>query len=244
MYLKFWVRIVMCIGRTMIIQIKEALKLLISENNELRNIIIVTLKMSFCSVVISSTIGIFLGYMISRKNFILKKIVQQIVNTLMGMPPVVGGLIVFLILSRSGPLGKYQMLFTIKAMIIAQTILITPIVIGLTIPTIDNMVSSTQKTLIGLGINKFKRGVLILYECRKALISIIISAFGRSIAEVGAVQLVGGNIQYKTRVMTTAIMLETNKGNFEFAIALGIILLLISFMINICTSFLLNDTRG
>lgn len=213
-------------------EIKEVIQLLFGENDELRNIILVTLKMSFFTVVISTFVGISLGYLVGEKNFKYKIWIVRIVNTLMSLPPVIGGLIVYLILSRSGPLGKYRLLFTVQAMVFAQVLLITPIVMGLTIPIFGEYKSEIRETALGIGLNKNKQFFLMLYECRKQLIAVIVLAFGRSIAEVGAVSLVGGNIQYKTRVMTTAIVLETNRGNFHFAIALGIVLISISFVMN------------
>lgn len=218
--------------------ILDALALLCSNDSELREIIYVTLRMSFYSTFIASILGIPIGILIGANDFFGKKFVRRICNTLMGMPPVVGGLIVFLLLSRSGPLGEYKLLYSVKAMVIAQVLLITPIVISLTIPIVGNIASSIQETAKGIALSHAKKYCLLFYECRKTLVSVVLSAFGRSIAEVGAVSLVGGNIQFKTRVMTTAIMLETNRGNFQFAIALGIVLLLISFVINSIAAFL------
>jgi tungstate transport system permease protein len=150
----------------------------------------------------------------------------------MGLPPVVAGLVVFMLLSRSGPFGSLKLLFSVTAMVIAQVILITPIITGLSASVSSARAGRLKETATGLGIGRFRQVLLLLSECRVQLISVALTGFGRAISEVGAVQLVGGNIQYKTRVMTTAIMLETNKGNFEFAVALGIILLLLAFIFN------------
>lgn len=126
-------------------------------------------------------------------------------------------------------------------MVIAQVLLITPVVIGLSAPVLEKKQSEISETIYGLRISRGKKVFLLLYECKNQLIGIVMAAFGRSIAEVGAVQLVGGNVQYKTRVMTTAIMLETNRGNFKFAISLGIVLLICSFMVNVFASVITDN---
>ncbi len=220
----------------------KALSLLFGENPELRQIIGVTLRMSVISTTISSGLGIPLGVLIGSKEFKGKHWVQRFTNTLMGLPPVVGGLAVFLLLSRSGPLGTLKLLYSVTAMVIAQVILITPIMTGLTATIISIPAPRIRETAQGVGISAWRQMWLMIYECRSQLISTILVGFGRAIAEVGAVQIVGGNVQYKTRVMTTAIMMQTNMGQFHFAIALGIVLLTISFGINALVHFL--ESRG
>ncbi len=210
----------------------QAFSLLFGSDPELRQIIGVTLQMSLLSTSISSLLGIPLGTLIGSSDFRGKKWVQRVNNTLMGLPPVVAGLIVLLILSRSGPLGKLKLLYTVTSMVVAQVLLITPIITGLTANLVSLRAPQIRETTAGLGISPFKRMLYTAYDCRVQFISTILAGFGRAIAEVGAVQIVGGNVQYKTRVMTTAIMQQTNMGHFEFAIALGIVLLLISFIIN------------
>jgi tungstate transport system permease protein len=199
---------------------------------EIYQIIGVTLLMSFFSTTISSLIGMPLGVMLGSRKFKSKKMIMRLTHTLMGVPPVVAGLVVFLLLSRRGPLGSLQLLFTVSAMVIAQVALITPVVVSLTASAVSARAEMMLDTMRGLGISKGRELLIMLKECRAQLVSIMLTGFGRSIAEVGAVSMVGGNIQFKTRVMTTAIMLETNKGNFELAIALGVILLIIAFMVN------------
>ncbi len=213
-------------------QLKSAFTLLCSFNGELWQIIGVTLEMSLTSTLISCLIGMPLGMTAGRSDFIGKGAFMRITNVLMGLPPVVAGLVVFMLLSRKGPFGSLGLLFSLPAMIIAQVLLITPIVTGLSASLSAARAPSLTETASGLGIGKGRQVLLLLGECRAQLFSVAAAGFGRAVSEVGAVQLVGGNVQFKTRVMTTAIMLETNKGNFEFAIALGIILLLISFVIN------------
>jgi tungstate transport system permease protein len=220
----------------------EALKLLFGPNPELRGIIAVTLQMSFFSTLISAVLGLPLGILIGSSEFRLKPWVTRLTNTLMGLPPVVAGLAVFLLLSRSGPLGTLKLLYTVKAMVIAQVILITPIITGLTAGIVSLRAPQIKETAIGMGIPRVKQLAYLFYECRTQLVSTVMAGFGRSIAEVGAVQIVGGNIQFKTRVMTTAIMLQTNIGKFRFAIALGVVLLLLSFAINALVQKL--ESRG
>lgn len=210
----------------------QALQLLFGENPELREIIGVTLRMSFLSTSISAILGIPLGVWIGSSEFRGKQLVKRITNTLMGLPPVVAGLIVFLILSRSGPLGRLKLLYTVTAMVVAQVVLITPIITGLTANVVSLRAPQIRETAAGLGISRLKQMLYTIYECRIQFVSNVLAGFGRAIAEVGAVTIVGGNIQYKTRVMTTAIVLQTNLGNFEFAVALGLVLLIISFIIN------------
>ena len=159
----------------------------------------------------------------------------------MGLPPVVAGLIVYLLFTRYGVFGDLGMLFTVEVMVVAQCLLITPVVISLTSSVCSVNGKSLLETAKGLSFGKIKTMRLFLLHNRTSLTSVMLTAFGRSIAEVGAVSIVGGNIQWKTRVMTTAIMLETNKGNFVFALALGIVLLLISFAVNILASLLMKE---
>ncbi len=159
----------------------------------------------------------------------------------MGLPPVVAGLVVYMLFTKYGPLGSMGWLFSVQVMVVAQCLLITPVVINLTQSAVSHNAKSINETAKGLNLPNYKRLYLLLSENRQSFLSIILNAFGRSIAEVGAVSLVGGNIQWKTRVMTTAIMLETNKGNFSFALALGIVLLLISLLVNVIAGALVKE---
>ena len=213
-------------------ELAQALSQVFTPGSELSQIIIVTLQMAACSTVISTLIGVPLGVLIGLYRFRGKRILLRILNTLMGLPPVLAGLIVFFILSRSGPFGSLKLLYTVPAMVTAQVVLITPIICGLSSTAISGIAARIHETAIGMGLSRSRELRCLLYECRTQLTSILFVGFGRAIGEVGAVMLVGGNVQFKTRVMTTAIMLETNRGNFEFAIALGIVLLIISFIIN------------
>ena len=205
---------------------------LFTPGGELLRIIGVTLYMAFLSTTISACLGLPLGVLIGSRRFRGKGVLMRVLNTLMGLPPVVAGLLVFFLLSRSGPLGSLKLLYTVSAMVIAQVLLITPIVAGLSASIVSGISPRLRETARGMGLSRHAEFFCLLYECRGQFLSVVLTAFGRSIAEVGAVSIVGGNVQYKTRVMTTAIMLETNKGNFEFAVSLGVVLLLISFIIN------------
>jgi tungstate transport system permease protein len=203
---------------------------------ELRQIIGLTLLMSFFSTTISMLIGMPLGILIGSRDFRLKRPVIRITHALMSLPPVVAGLIVYIILSRNGPLGTFHLIYSLQAMVIAQVILISPIVCGLSTSIASIRAPQILETTRGFGMKKSKEVWLLLFENRNQLISVLMLAFGRSIAEVGAVQIVGGNIAGKTRVMTTAIMLETNKGNFDYAITLGVVLLLLALVVNLVAS--------
>ena len=161
----------------------------------------------------------------------------------MSLPPVLAGLIVFMLFRSVGPFGSLHIMFSVPVMVIAQVVLITPVIASLSASASGEKLSSLGETASGLGISKGKRNALIMVECAPQFLSIVLMGFGRSIAEVGAVSLVGGNIQFKTRVMTTAILLEANKGNFEKALALGIILLIISLLVNIAAHTLQEKIR-
>ena len=212
--------------------ISEVIGLLFGPNDELRQIIWVTLRMSLVSTTLAAAIGIPLGVILGCMRFPGHGIIMRITTTLMGLPPVVAGLVVFLILSNSGPLGSMQLLYTVTAMVIAQIVLITPIIAGLTANTVGARYNQVSETVRGLGLSSPMSFCYTLYECRHQMVAVLLTGFGRAISEVGAVQIVGGNIQFRTRVMTTSIMMATNMGRFNFAIALGVVLLIIAFAVN------------
>ena len=199
-------------------------------------VVLMSLRVSITSSIIASIIGISLGIVAALKEFKLKGALIRIADTLMSLPPVLMGLLVYLLLSRSGPLGSLKLLFTPTAMIIAQSLLILPIIFGLTAAYFSKSTEEIRKVCISLGASKKDMLLAILSESRSYVMSILAVAFGRAISEVGAVMMVGGNIKGHTRVMTTYIALETGKGNFMEAIIIGLILLSISFVIN----FILN----
>lgn len=199
--------------------------------------------MSFFSTGISCIIGMPLGVLIGKKDFKGKRTIKKITGTLMGLPPVVAGLIVYLLFTKYGIFGSLGWLYSVQVMVVAQCLLITPVVINLTQAIVSATGNAITETAKGLNFSSAKTLNLLISENRFALLSVLLNAFGRSIAEVGAVSLVGGNIQWKTRVMTTAIVLETNKGNFSFALALGMILLVISFAANVVAGMLVKEEK-
>lgn len=210
----------------------EAFKLITSLDREVYMIISLSLIVSISSTMIAAFGAIPIGILIGSKEFRGKRVLVRLINTFMGIPPVVAGLVVYMLLSRKGPFGSLDILFTPTAMIIAQVIIVFPIVTALIISAVKSKVKIIWETGKGLGLSEGQIIKLLFYECRYPIISGIMAGYGRAISEVGAITLVGGNIQFRTRVMTTAIVLETGKGNFDIALALGIILLSISFVIN------------
>lgn len=217
--------------------------MLFKPDSELRQIVGVTLKMAAASTSISFVIGITLGVIIGITDFRGKKLIMNVTSSLMGLPPVLAGLIVFGILSRSGPLGEFKLLYSVTAMVCAQILIITPITINMSATIVDQRIAQVRETMLGMGFSKIKQMYYMLYETKTQLFAIFFLGFGRAISEVGAAQLVGGNIQFKTRVMTTAIVLETNKGDFQMALAIGFVLLIIAFTINTLAHLLQRDRK-
>ena len=218
--------------------LSHAIELIISFDNDLIGIIAMSLKVSISAVLISCIIGFPIGASLALCKFRGRNLVLVILNSFMGLPPVVVGLIVFLLLSRSGPFGVLGLLFTPTAMIIAQTILITPIIAALTRQTIEDLWNEYSEYLKSLDSKKIDTMQTLLWDARFSLVIIVLAGFGRAIAEVGAVMIVGGNIDNITRVMTTAIALETSKGNLSIALGLGITLLIIAFAVNGVSQFI------
>lgn len=213
--------------------VKEVFDLILYGNDELKQIIATTMLMSFFSTGISALLGIPLGVALGRSKIKGKGLIIRILNTLMSLPPVMAGLVVFMLFRSVGPFGSLHLMFTVPIMVIAQVLLITPVISGLAASAAEEKYTLLKETAFGIGLPKRRQTKLLIKECAGQFVSIVLMGFGRSIAEVGAVSMVGGNIQFKTRVMTTAIMLESNMGDFEKALALGIILLFISFAVNI-----------
>lgn len=210
----------------------EAGALLISFDADFLEIVGLSLRVSLSAVAIACLIGFPLGAAVALFRFPGRGIVSLLLNTFMGLPPVVVGLIVFLILSRSGPLGVLGLLFTPTAMIIAQAILVTPIIAALTRQIIADLWREYGDHLNSLDAGPLDRIGTLIYDARFSLATAVLAGFGRAIAEVGAVMIVGGNIDHATRVMTTAIALETSKGNLATALGLGIVLLVIALSVN------------
>jgi len=212
---------------------EKAFSLVFNLDTELLSIIFLSIKVSGLALLIATALGLPIGAFMGLKRFPLKGVVVNLMNTFMGLPPVVVGLFVYLLLSRSGPFGFMGLLYTPSAMVIAQTILAFPIVTSLSHSAIVSVDPIIQQASITLGATSSQVTLTIIGEARYGIMSGVIAAFGRVMAEVGAILIVGGNIAGYTRVMTTTIALETDKGNFELALALGIILLLIALSINI-----------
>lgn len=209
-----------------------ALRLVGSLDASLIEIVALSLKVSLTAVVIASLIGLPLGATLAVARFRGRRTLIVIINTLMALPSVVVGLLVYMMLSNSGPLGVLQLLYSPTAMIIAQSILVTPIVAALARQTIKDLNGEYDEQLRAFGLTTLERAQTLLYEGRMRLATVLLAAFGRAIAEVGAVIVVGGNINHVTRTMTTAIALETSRGDLGLALALGLILLTLALGIN------------
>ena len=209
----------------------KAIQLITQMNPDLLEIVSLSLRVSLTAVFIATLIGLPLGAALALYKFHGRGLVVALLNAFMGLPPVVVGLVVYLFLSRSGPLGVLGLLFTPAAMIIAQVCLITPIIAALSRQTIMDANVEYQEQLRALGAKSFRMMKTLLWETKFSLLTGVFAGFGRAIAEVGAVLIVGGNINHATRVMTTAIALETRKGNIELALALGMILIAISLIV-------------
>ena len=210
----------------------EAVALIAAFDGDLREIILLSLQVSLSAVLIAALIGFPAGAWLATTESRLRPVLVTVVSALMGLPPVVVGLVVYLLLSNAGVLGPLQLLYTPTAMIIAQSILITPILIALTRETLAGLHEQYKEQLILLGVTGYRRLSTLLWEGRHGLFTALLAGFGRAIAEVGAVIIVGGNINHVTRVMTTTIALETSKGNLALALGLGIVLVLIALMVN------------
>jgi tungstate transport system permease protein len=209
-----------------------AFQLIGSLDSALIEIVGLSLKVSLTAVAIAGLIGLPVGALIAVGRFPGRTTLITFINALMGLPPVVVGLLVYMLLSNSGPLGALQILYTPAAMIIAQAILVTPIVTALTRQTIEDLKAEYDEQLRVLGRGPLQQTATLLWEGRQSLLTALLAGFGRAIAEVGAVLIVGGNINHVTRTMTTAIALETSKGDLALALGLGLILLTLAFVAN------------
>ncbi|MBS29040.1 MAG: ABC transporter permease [Alphaproteobacteria bacterium] len=217
---------------TFVTAFSEAGALLVSFDADFLSIVGLSLRVSLTAVAIACLIGFPLGTLISLARFPGRGGAVLLLNTFMGMPPVVVGLIVFLLLSRAGPFGVLGLLFTPTAMIIAQTILVTPIVAALTRQTVEDLWAEYGEHLRSLDAGPLTTLSTLIVDARFSLTTAVLAGFGRAIAEVGAVMIIGGNIEHVTRVMTTAIALETSKGNLSTALGLGIVLLALALAVN------------
>jgi tungstate transport system permease protein len=214
-----------------------AFRLIVTGNPELLRIILLSLEVSGTALVLATVLGLPVGAWLALRRVPLRDLAVSLLNTGMGLPPVAAGLFLYLFLSRSGPLGFMGLLYTPTAMIIAQSILAFPIVASLSHAAIAKVDPVIRQAAITLGATPIQESLAVVKEARYAIMAGIMAGLGRVMAEVGAIIIVGGNIAGYTRVMTTTIALETDKGNFELAIALGIILLMISFSITVALRF-------
>jgi tungstate transport system permease protein len=209
----------------------RAIELVVGLDPTLGAIVLLSLKVTLTAVVLAAFIGLPIGAALAIARFPGRNVVVVLFNALMGLPPVVAGLVIYLLLSRSGPLGAWGLLFTPTAMILAQTILVLPIVISLTRQVVEDLWTEYRAQLRSLGSSHWRAAPTLLYDARFSLLTALLAGFGRASAEVGAVIIVGGNIAGYTRVMTTTIALETSRGDLPLALGLGIILLTITLLL-------------
>ena len=212
--------------------IREAFRLIFTLDKEVFDVVFLSLRVSLISLFMAGTLGVPLGSFIAKHSFFMKDLLMRIIYTLMGMPPVLCGLVVYIVFMRRGPLGSLKLNYTVTVMIIAQTLLILPIIIGLTVNGARDKERRIKALAKTLGADTFQTLKLFIYELRYSIITALVSGFSRGISEVGAVMIVGGNIEGKTRVMTTYISQLKGMGQFERAVAVGIILLILSFIMN------------
>ena len=212
--------------------ILEALRLLVTGDPEVWRITLRSLQVSGTATLLALVLGVPLGVVLALTRFPGRAVVVSLVNTGMGLPPVVVGLFVTILLWRSGALGAWELLYTPLAMVVAQVVIAAPIVVGLTLAAVQQVPDRFRLQLLGLGASRAQMVGVLLREARLPMLAAVMAGFGGVISEVGASMMVGGNIKGSTRVLTTATVLETGKGNFDVAIALSLILLAITFLIN------------
>ena len=220
-----------------------ALALILSLDSDLVAIVGLSLAVSLSAVALASVMGLPIGAAVAVWRFPGRTALVALLNALMGLPPVVVGLVLYLLLSRTGPLGELGLLFTPTAMVLAQCGLVTPIIAALTQQTVADLHAEYDEQLRSLGVGPARAIWTLLWDGRRSLVTGVLAGFGRAIAEVGAVIIVGGNIKHVTRVMTTTIALETSKGNLALALALGMILILLVLAVNIAALMLRNTTK-
>ena len=212
--------------------LREALRLLFTADRELVAILLLSLQVSGLATLVSLALGIPAGAALALLRFPGRTLVVSAVNAGMGLPPVVVGLFVTLLLWRSGPLGAWEILYTPAAIVLAQAVIAAPIVMGITLAAVQNVPENFRLQLLGLGASRLQMVRVVLREARLPMLAAVMAGFGGIISEIGASLMVGGNIKGQTRTLTTAMVLETGKGNFEIAIALSILLLVLVFAVN------------
>lgn len=216
----------------------EAVRLLITLDEGLVEITLRSLQVTLSALVIGSAIALPLAALLAVRRFRFRRVVIAVLNALMGLPPVVVGLVVYVLLSRSGPFGVLGLLFTPTAMIIAQVIIIVPLIASIAHQSLRDLWSEYHDLLISMNVTQGQKMRTLLWDARRALLTASLAGFGRAIGEVGAIMIVGGNIDHATRVLTTAIALETGKGDFALAIGLGIILIGLAIAVNLMIHWL------
>jgi tungstate transport system permease protein len=221
----------------------EAIRLLLSGDSEVLAVTWLSLKVSGLATLISLLVGVSSGTVLALADFPGKRLVAALVNTGMGLPPVVVGLFVTIFLWRNGPFGGFELLYTPAAMVIAQGVIATPIVTGISMAAIQSLPANLRLQILGLGASRPQMVWLLIKEARLPLLAAVMAGFGGVISEVGASIMVGGNIKGQTRVLTTATVMETGKGNFDTAIALSIILLTLTFLINLMLTLIQQKRR-
>jgi len=224
--------------------IKKAFWLLITFDPEVFSITLLSLQISGSATLISLFFGISIGTSVALTRFRGRRIAVSLINTGMGLPPVVVGLFVTIFLWRNGPLGFFEMLYTPTAMIIAQTVIATPIVMGITLAAMQQLPAKLRLQILALGATRLQMVWILIKEARLPLLAAVMAGFGGVISEVGASIMVGGNIKGYSRVLTTATVMETSRGNFDVAIALGIILLLFAYLINLILTHVQQRERA
>jgi tungstate transport system permease protein len=223
--------------------IRKAFWLLVTGDPEVMGITLLSLKVSGLATLVSLVIGISTGTLIALTRFPGRRFVVSLVNTGMGLPPVVVGLFVSILLWRSGPLGFLGLLYTPEAMILAQAVIATPIVMGITVAAIQQLPKELRLQILALGATRLQLVWILTKEARLPLLAAVMAGFGGVISEVGASIMVGGNIKGYSRVLTTATVMETSRGNFDTAIALGIILLMLAFAVNLVLTYVQQKER-
>lgn len=222
----------------------EALFLLWNLDPETTSAIEITIKSSTLSILCALIIGLPIGFALGYFNFPGRKILRLISDTLLAIPTVVVGLIVYAFISYRGPLGEYALLYTLEGIVIGQTLLALPIIISLTASTIEDMDRKLYLTLLSFHLTPLAMMKSVAWELRHTLVAVIVTAYGRVVAEVGVAMMIGGNIKWNTRTITTAISLETSKGEFAMGIALGVVLISIAFSVNLILFFLKKRSKG
>jgi tungstate transport system permease protein len=223
---------------------RDALNLLLSGDPELYEIIGRTLLITWVATLLASLVGIPLGYALARGEFRGRTLLLSAVNTGMGMPPVVVGLVVWLLLTRSGPLGSLNLIYTKRAMVLAQFVIATPLVVGFTAASVQSLPAELPDLLNMLGASRIRGLWIMAVEAELGLLAAVMAGFGAVISEVGASMTVGGNLRGSTRVLTTAIVTETGRGNLPFAFALGILLLILACGVNLLLTIVQQRQRN